>query len=1115
MRILQSKLQVPTCSKYLIHRTRLLDSINFRSPNNLYILKAPAGFGKTTFAAQLYAYLPTNHFKTWITVDENEQDTERLLHYIVTGLFNSSHELSDNIKLEELLSNSSSIVERTDDLCFLFQEKNKNIHWLFLDNWESADNNKNGKIINQLIQHTNQKLKIVMTSRINPSFNISRLQEKELIKILSQKDLRFSFTEFMESLTIRKLNFEKQELEQLWKLSKGWCINTAFIDESSKQKKFSLLDTSKDYFNFKLSENYILEEFISNLDITFIKRLIKSSFSKIITPEILSILFDSEKETKDFLKQLKLSSIPYSEYRTNEFTYHPIFQNALSKIAQDKLDKTEIHSINNKLNTYYISKEMYLDALEKVSMLDCEVSLLEFIDTHWLQLIEQGGLKVIKNLLIKISKNNSTHRLYIKLYANVLSQINDNSTLVKFLSNKIEPSLFEKSDVLLSSLWVKYYWAILHSTNSPSYKEVLASWEKIEKIKGPFQERDKIGVEITLSCAAYTELNFDKAKFHINKSIKYIGDSSFVYKINQLDNLAIFDFYTGNIEKALQIYRDNLEKSKRKKVFHGMSNRLLQIAWILISSGEIKKGLDTINEAEQILFKHESFDIQAKMFAEHYKGISYFYLGYFELAMKKLRNSLQFAKKYNEEEIVYTNIYIDYFELLSGSRKTLLSKDEIHSIEKYSQSNLLYLVYESYIGFLNKKKKKCLDNANQLMAICIKSKLSAWQALASFLLALHAELSNDYSLSSNFYLEGLSILQKHKIRSYPMYNNIITERLVIHAIKNGKTQFINKIIGSDYSFEFSTEIENLVKRIKFSTKNLEQLFSIASANTVRGLVPIADRYVTSNQKTLKVSAKNYLNIISSIPLPPLNINMFGAFYVLSDNRQIKFKRKKSKQLLQILTLKYPLPVNEEELIELLWPNSEFKKGKTSLRTAIKDLRKYLDPHHLTRKDSYILNRQSQYQLNLPDDSSIDIVSFKNLSYKILSTQNSYSDKTCIEHCFKCVQLYDNRLLTEDLNSMFAIEEREFFHLTYQKIVLKFSESLIHENRFEEAVIYLEKALTYDHLWREGTEKLIKTYVLLNKTINAYKVFNNYKDLLYNNLGIKPDDELTKLVSNIL
>ena len=525
MRILQSKLQVPTNSEYLIQRSRLLEKIRFTSSCNLYLLKAPAGFGKTTFASQIYNQLPTNHYKAWVTADENDQDSDRLIYYITKGLLQTSKELNKFINPENTETNNTSITAKIDNLCYLFQEHIQNQHWLFLDNWESADNKENGKIINQLIQHTNQKLKIIITTRIKPSFNLTRLKEKNVIQTLTQRDLAFSFTEFLESLSKRELHFKKEEIEQLWELSRGWCIHTAFIGESPKEKIYKLPNISKSNFNYKLSENYILEEFLNNLDQTFLTNLIISSFAKVISSEILSVLFKSEDEVNNFITKLKSSPIPFKEYDTDNFKYHPIFHHALSVIAHEKLKKELIHSINNKLITYYLSKNMHLEALTKVVQFENDDSLLKFIDTNWLKLIEQSGLKTIQSSLSKISDSQKKHLLYIKLNANVLTQIGDNSSLIEFLSDKIDSSLFNKKDTLLSTLWVKYYWSILHSINKPSYKNVRASWKKIEKTKGPYKNIDKIGVETTLSCAAYMELNFDKAKQHIKKSIQ-IGRAS-------------------------------------------------------------------------------------------------------------------------------------------------------------------------------------------------------------------------------------------------------------------------------------------------------------------------------------------------------------------------------------------------------------------------------------------------------------------------------------------------------------------------------------------------------------------------------------------------------------
>ena len=1113
MRILASKYEVPTIPENLILRSRLLESINISSSANLFLFRAPAGFGKTTFAAQLYKQLPTNHIKTWLTVDENEQNSERLIKYVTIGLSNSSRELNKFIKTEN--SSNSTIQEQLDNICFIFQEQIETQHWLFLDNWESADNNDNGRLIDQLIQHTNEKLKIVITSRIKPSIKLYRLEEKNIVHIFEQKDLRFSFAEFMESLSRRKLHFEKSELEQLWNLSKGWCINTAFINESFKQNKINIPVSSKTIFDFNLSDNYIFEEFMNSIDDDIINNLIISSFSNIISAEVLSVLLDSEKEVKCFISFLKNSSIPLNKYSTNEFKYHPLFRHTLNKLAQDKLDRETIYTLNNKLISFYISNNQYLDALEKVSLLENNDFLLEFIDKHWLQLVEHSGLKAIQVLLSNLATECNNHPLYIKLYSNVLSQTGDNSSLIEFLSDKIDTSLHKMSDPLLSTLWVKYYWSILHSINRPSYKEVLASWNKIEKSKGPYLEKDKIGVETTLSCAAYMELNFDNAKQHIINSINYIGDSSFIYKVNQLDNLAIFEFYTGNKDKALQIYHENQIECKRRKVYHGMSNRLLYVAWIFITTGQIQKGLATIDEAEQIMFKHESFDAQAKMFAERYRGVASYYLGYYELALEYLNNSLEYAKKYNNEEIVYTKIYIDYFHLLLNKPKTILNREDINSLNEYSQSNLLYLAFESYKGFLNKKRKSCQENADKLLNISTKSKLSSWQALAYFLLALNAELSNNYSLTNDYFLKGMSILQKNKLHSYPMYNNELTEKLVIHAVKSGKSLFINKIIESDYTFEFSSDIDTIIRNAEYNTKDLIQLFKVASDNSVYGLESLAKSYLDSEQSELKKSVNTYLNTISKVPLPPLNIYIFGSFYVLSNNRQIQYKRKKSKQLLHILTIKYPNSVHEEELIELLWPYSDLTKGKSSLRTAVKDLRKDLDKYHQTRKDTYITYKQAHYNLYLPEYSEIDSVEFRKISEDVLNTSNHISDEQCIDLCYKCVQLYKNRLLTDEMNSQYSIEDREYYHSLYQKVILKYSASLINENRSEEAVEALEKSIEYDPLWREGIEQLIKVNMLLNKSLNAYKVFNNYKKTLEQELGIKPDIEITQLVNKIV
>lgn len=1033
--------------------------------------------------------------------------------YIYTSLQKSSKELPGGDIVDQI--NRAPISESVDNLCHLFQKQINNVHWLFLDNWESADNTDNGKIVNVLFQHTNQKLTIVITSRVKPSFNTSRLYEKGIAQVFDQSDLQFSFAEFMESLSKRKLHFEREEIEQLWNLSRGWCVNTAFINETAVQNKKAIAASHGLLLNFSVSREYISEEFLNNLNSTFLDDLIKSSCVNTVSLETMSILLDSEIRAKNFLMRLRQAALPLYEDSSNEITYHPTFKDALSKQAQATLTNAQICDLHHRLIDYYVSKHLFIDALQKATISENSAFLLEFIDKYWLQIIEQGGLRDTNALLSKLTGDFKSHPLYIKLYSNVLSQVGDNSSLIRFLSNRIDPSAYPKHDTLLSTLWVKYFWAILHSTNRPTYKEVVNSWNDIENSKGPYQEKDKIGVEVTLSCAAYMELNFDKAKYHILKSLEYIGDSSFVYRAGQLDNLAIFEFYTDNVEEALRIYYNNQEECSHRDIHHGMSIRLLQIAWILISTGHIQEGLETLQEAERTIIRYEPLDTQAKMYLNRYYGVGYYYLGYHNLAIEQLRASLKYANNYNDEEIIYTKIYIDYFELLEGNADRITSQQEIDLLDKRSQSYLLNLVYESFKGYTDGDKKMCRESAVRLLDICTNVGLHSWQALSNFLLSLCAEISEDVKAATNHAANGLSILLKRERFSFPMYNETIIQRIIVHAVRQGHDAIADNLMGSDYVLQFSHDSKDLLELLEYDTKHYKRLLELATGHSIRGLELLAGNLTNSESRELANAARLYLSRISSIPLSPIRIHLFGNFCVLANNRQVAFKRNKSKQLLQILSLKYPDPVHEETLIEFLWPNAELSKGKSSLRTAVKDLRQDLDPYHKNRSDSYLLHSQSQYILKLPEQSFIDLDEFRQLSKEIFNSSNSVSSKEYIDRCYACVHLYSDVLLADDLNSAFSIEEREYYHSRYKKLILRLSESLLDENRTEEAREHLIRALEYDPLWREGVEQLIRLFVRIGKTVNAYETYNNYRLLLEKELGLKPDNELSEMVNRIM
>jgi len=86
--LLQTKLYIPPIRPGLVSRPRLIERLNAGLGQDLgrklTVIAAPAGFGKTTLAAQWLhtAQCPS----TWLSLDESDNDETRFLTYVVAAL---------------------------------------------------------------------------------------------------------------------------------------------------------------------------------------------------------------------------------------------------------------------------------------------------------------------------------------------------------------------------------------------------------------------------------------------------------------------------------------------------------------------------------------------------------------------------------------------------------------------------------------------------------------------------------------------------------------------------------------------------------------------------------------------------------------------------------------------------------------------------------------------------------------------------------------------------------------------------------------------------------------------------------------------------------------------
>lgn len=82
--LVATKLFVPQVRPNRVARTRLIDLLNEGVSRRITVITAPAGYGKTTLLSEwvVQSALPV----AWISLDEADNDEDRLLTYLVAAL---------------------------------------------------------------------------------------------------------------------------------------------------------------------------------------------------------------------------------------------------------------------------------------------------------------------------------------------------------------------------------------------------------------------------------------------------------------------------------------------------------------------------------------------------------------------------------------------------------------------------------------------------------------------------------------------------------------------------------------------------------------------------------------------------------------------------------------------------------------------------------------------------------------------------------------------------------------------------------------------------------------------------------------------------------------------
>lgn len=399
-----SKFDAPPPAKNHVWRSTVVERILRDSATRLVLLRAPAGFGKTTAMAQArQTFVEEGIATAWMTVDEADNDTARFLSCLssavqrvcpqMTSVVRRADQESSNVPGELALALIDTI--RSSSASFA----------LFIDEFEVVENSSVLSLVKEIIAHLPSGGRLVIASRTVPDLGLGRLRTKEQLLEIGQSDLRFSYHESRELVSQKRgVALHEAQMAKLHQCTEGWVTALSLASVTLERK----LDPGRFISTFDGTcvsiADFLAEDVVSSLPPSLRDFLLKTS----ILPTLSAPLCDAVCERDNSAEMLAVAErqnlflSPLDDKRV-WYRYHGLF----SDFLREQLEKEhpgETKRLRRRAAEWYLGQQRPIPAIDfALASGDTEFAL-PLMAEYAFRLLLDGRIRLVVRWLDAVPK---------------------------------------------------------------------------------------------------------------------------------------------------------------------------------------------------------------------------------------------------------------------------------------------------------------------------------------------------------------------------------------------------------------------------------------------------------------------------------------------------------------------------------------------------------------------------------------------------------------------------------------------------------------------------------------------------------------------------------------
>lgn len=388
-KILKAKLLPPVAGSHHLQRAQLLEGIHQANTPRLVLIRAAAGFGKTTLMQQYQTQCRAQQRQVaWLNLDVGDNDLQRFVAYLRAGLGDlvGAPPTPDGDQ-----DGTEAALELIDAIADLEQP-----FAVLLDEFEVIQSPPVLDFIQQLLEAMPPCGLLMMTSRTTPDIGLGRIRARGQLLEIKPGSLRFSLAEATTFIREKhQLALRDNEIATLYRCTEGWAaaIFLATLSLHGRTDHAAFV-ASFSGSNLDLAE-YLAEDILAHQDEGCRQFLLETS----VLPQLSAPLCDAvtgrqdSRQMIDFLEKANLFLIPLDGER-HEYRYHSLFASFL-RDALERQQPGRAQALQRKAAGWYLGDGRAVPAIELLLSAGAHGEALVEIAAHGNSLMEAGRARLM------------------------------------------------------------------------------------------------------------------------------------------------------------------------------------------------------------------------------------------------------------------------------------------------------------------------------------------------------------------------------------------------------------------------------------------------------------------------------------------------------------------------------------------------------------------------------------------------------------------------------------------------------------------------------------------------------------------------------------------------